>query len=310
MTPVLAAVAGALVAGGVVLVVAGLFRRPVPSGTAPPRRGVRSSAGSGRAGRSGRSGRRSRVRIGRRTAVLAGSGLAVGLLVAITTGWLIAVALVPLAVAGLPLLLAPPSTAHIARLEAMEEWTRSLAGVLTVGVGLEQALVVSLRAAPRPIQREVATLVSRLHARWPTEDAVRAFADDLDDATGDLIAAKLILASHRRGPGLASVLESLAETVAADVRAQRQVEADRDKPRATVRWVTVITVVSLVVLGLNTAYVEPYRSPLGQLLLAILLAVDVMCLIGMRLMTRSTPRPRFIGRGLPPDGVDAGASPA
>jgi uncharacterized membrane protein len=95
------------------------------------------------------------------------------------------------------------------------------------------------------------------------------------------------------------VLESLAETVAADVRAQRQVEADRDKPRATVRWVTVITVISLVVLGLNTTYVEPYRSPLGQLLLAILLGIDVLCLVGMRVMTRSTSRPRFIGRALP-----------
>lgn len=290
MTQVVAALAGALVAGGVVLMVAGLIRRPVPDGA--------TGAASRRRGVPGSGGRRSRLRPGRRTTLLAGAGLAAGVLLAVTTGWVIAVVLLPLATAGLPLLLAPPSTAHIARLEAMEEWTRSLAGVLTVGVGLEQALVVSLRAAPRPIQREVATLVSRLHARWPTEDAVRAFADDLDDATGDLIAAKLILAGQRRGPGLASVLESLAETVAADVRAQRQVEADRDKPRATVRWVTVITVISLVVLGLNTTYVEPYRSPLGQLLLAILLGIDVLCLVGMRLMTRSTARPRFIGRTL------------
>ena len=37
---------------------------------------------------------------------------------------------------------------QIARLEAMEEWTRSLSGVLTVGIGLEQALVATLRSTP------------------------------------------------------------------------------------------------------------------------------------------------------------------
>ena len=195
----------------------------------------------------------------------------------------------------------------------MEEWTRSLAGVLTAGAGLEQALIVTLRSAPAPIEPEVSTLVSRLHARWPTEEALRAFADDLDDATGDLIAAKLVLATRRRGPGLASVLESLAESVAADVRARRTVEADRDKPRATVRWITVITVVALTLLALNTSYIEPYRSPLGQLLLAVLLGIDVACLIWMRAMTRARPAPRFIGRGaseLRPGAVRGGGTRA
>ncbi len=146
----------------------------------------------------------------------------------------------------------------------MEEWTRSLAGVLTAGVGLEQALIVTLRATPRPIQTEASTLQAACthgSGRW-LEQALGAFADDLDDATGDLIAAKLVLAANRRGPGLASVLESLAESVAADVRARRQIEADRDKPRATVRWITVITVLALVMLALNTTTsrrTEPVR---------------------------------------------------
>ena len=146
----------------------------------------------------------------------------------------------------------------------MEEWTRSLSGVLTVGVGLEQALVATLRSTPAPIAPEVTRLVARLRARWVTEDALRAFADELDDATGDLIAANLILGARRRGAGLASVLEGLAESVAADVRARRQVEADRAKPRATARWVTLISAGVLVILAVSGTYVEPYQSPLGQ----------------------------------------------
>ena len=103
--------------------------------------------------------------------------------------------------------------------------------------------------------------MARLRARWVTEEALRAFADDLDDATGDLVAANLILGARRRGAGLASVLEGLAESVAADVRARRQIEADRAKPRATARWVTLITVGVLVVLALSGSYIDPLPHP-------------------------------------------------
>ncbi len=297
MSTFLGGVAGVLVVGGILLMTIGLRRVPVglPTARSTPERRVRAMR-----------------RVSPRTRLLLLAGLAAGAATAAATGWVLAVALFPLALAGLPALLTPDPPTEIARLEAMEEWTRSLAGVLTAGAGLEQALIVTLRSAPAPIEPEVSTLVSRLHARWPTEEALRAFADDLDDATGDLIAAKLVLATRRRGPGLASVLESLAESVAADVRARRTVEADRDKPRATVRWITVITVVALTLLALNTSYIEPYRSPLGQLLLAVLLGIDVACLIWMRAMTRARPAPRFIGRGaseLRPGAV-AAAAPA
>jgi len=201
----------------------------------------------------------------------------------------------PIAVIGLPIVLsAPPAATQIARLEAMEEWTRSLSGVLTVGIGLEQALVATLRSTPAPIADEVQRLVTRLRARWDTEKALRAFADELDDATGDLIAANLILGARRRGAGLASVLEGLAESVSADVRARRQVEADRAKPRATARWVTVISASVLVVLALSGTYVEPYRTPVGQVLLVLLLSAYVATLIWMRRMAAGKPLPRFL----------------
>ena len=191
---------------------------------------------------------------------------------AVLTGWMVAVLVVPAAAAGLPVLLsAPPAASKIDRLEAMEEWTRSLSGVLTAGVGLEQALIATLRSTPDPIRPEVTRLASRLRARWATEDALRAFADDLDDATGDVVAANLILGARRRGAGLASVLDALAESVAADVRARREIEADRAKPRATARWVTIITVSVLVFLALTGDYVAPFGTPLGQVLLALLL---------------------------------------
>jgi Flp pilus assembly protein TadB len=221
--------------------------------------------------------------------------LAAGVLAWLVTGWLLAIAAVPVAALGLPMLLSSGSAAsRIERLEAMEEWTRSLAGVLTVGVGLEQALVATVRSTPAPIAPEVARLVARLRARWVTEDALRAFADELDDSTGDLIAANLILGARRRGAGLSSVLEGLAESVAADVRARRQVEADRAKPRATARWVTLISSGVLVILAVSGAYVEPYRAPLGQVVLVTLLTAYVATLVWMKRMAAGRDLPRFL----------------
>ena len=276
------ALGGALVVAGIIGVILGARRTPV----APPapRRRNQSRLSTRLSG------------MERRTKILAVAGLIAGALIYLFTGWLIAVLLVPLVAVGLPTLLsAPPSAARIDRLEALEEWTRALAGVLTVGVGLEEALRSTLRSTPEAIRPEVTTLVARLRARISTEEALRAFADDLNDATGDLVAAYLILGARRRGQGLASVLESLAESVAADVRARRAIEADRAKPRTTARWVTIITISVLGFLTLTGDYISPYGSPLGQLLLILLLSAYVGLLIWMRNMAKGEALPRFLG---------------
>jgi Flp pilus assembly protein TadB len=275
VTALVPGIAGALIVAGILAAVVGL--RPAPERHAPATQPLR------------------RIQISRRTRLMIVIGLGIGLVGWLVTGWALALVIGPVAVIGLPLLLAPPPSAtQIVRLEAMEEWTRSLAGVLTVGVGLEQALVATLRSTPGPISAEVRRLVARLRARWDTEAALRAFADELDDSTGDLIAANLILGARRRGAGLASVLEGLAESVAADVRARRQVEADRAKPRSTARWVTIISVSVLVILAISGTYVAPYRSPFGQVLLVILLTAYVATLVWMRRMANGRPLPRFL----------------
>lgn len=289
MTPFLAAMAAMCVLGGLLLVASGARRRtvlPAPTST---------TLVSGRLTRllssSGRLSRRSRL-------LLLG-GFVAGLLVWLLTGWIIAVLILPAIAILLPtLLVTSDGAASIARLEAMEEWSRSLAGVLTVGVGLEQALIATLKSTPEPIRPEVATLVARLRARWDTEAALRAFADDLDDLTGDQIASSLMLGARRRGAGLASVLEGMAQTVSDDVRIRRSIEADRAKPRSTARWITLITLLVLVVLALNTSYVAPYSTPLGQAILLLLLAAYLACLVWMRNIAKGESLPRFIGAGV------------
>lgn len=278
VNPVLAAAAAMTLIAGVVLLVAGLRQGADPLSRPPIRSLLRSALA-----------RRNDAR------TLAGVGLAGGVLVWLVTGWLIAVVIGPVLAVGVPFLLAPTGAVSIARLDAMAEWTRSLAGVLGVGVGLEQALIATQRSTPEQIRPQVDALIARLRARWSTEAALRAFAEDLDDSTGDLVAAALILGSRRRGAGLAKVLTGLADSVASEVRARRQIETDRAKPRATARWVTLITLGVVGLMFLNTGYMAPYSSPLGQLILATLLAGYGGALLWLRNVAAGKPTPRFMG---------------
>ncbi len=265
--------AGAMIPGGLLLTVVGLRHRPAP----PPRPSP--PAAAARAGWRGCR-RWRRTAAGRRASWPGSSALR-------HTGWVVLVVLLPLAVVGLPVLLATSDAApRIARMEAIAEWTRNLSGVLTAGQALEQALHASLRSTPDAIRPEVSQLIGRLRARWSTEAALRAFADDLDDATGDLVVAALILGSRKRGDGLARVLTGLAESVAEDVQAADSSKQTGPKPRSSARTTTLISVGALVVLGMSGQFLAPYGTPLGQ----VLLAAVPGCLRRLRGLAEATRR--------------------
>lgn len=231
----------------------------------------------------------------RRRQLIALAGLAGGVLLWFATGWFIALIAVPAAAIGIPLLLGRGAEpANIERLEAIEQWTRSLSGLIIAGAGLEQAIIVSLSSTPAPLQDSVSRLVARINARWATHDALQAFADDLADPTGDLVVAHLKLASTERGPGLATALEDLAADVFDEVKARRQIEADRAKPRQNVRLITYITLGVLALIPFGGQFFAPYGSPLGQMLLAVWLVIYVAVLVWLKSFATGRPTPRIL----------------
>ncbi|NEE01175.1 hypothetical protein G1H10_13460 [Phytoactinopolyspora halotolerans] len=232
-------------------------------------------------------------------AVYAGAVL-VGAMAWLATGWVLAVLAVPAAAIGLPFLLQTSTVAaDNARVEAMGQWTGELAAVIRAGGGVEQTITDSLDNTPVPIRDEVGRLVSRLHAGWDTTAALRAFADDLDDHTGDKIAAALILGTRRRGPRLASFLTDLAGSVAQDVAARRAIDAERAKLRSTARTVTAITAVGIAAL-LLTPYADFYRTATGQLVLTGLLGLYAGCLVWLRHVTTPPRQPRMLTPAVTP----------
>jgi Flp pilus assembly protein TadB len=276
----LAALAGAAVAAGFVLLARELVRREPPPGLPPGRlRGVSISAGM------------------RRQLLLAAVA---ALAVLAITRWPVAGLGAGAAVLFLPRLnFFGTERRRTSVLEALEQWIRRLADMLTASRGLEDALEASARSAPAAIREPVAALVGRLAARSGTEAALRAFAAEIDDPAGDRIAAALIIATGRRGGAARDVLNALAVMLARDVAARRDIEAERAQHRTTVKWITALVVAFSVFAVINRSYSAPYGTAAGQVVLGLVLALYGAGLAWLhRLSTIEAPG-RFLN---PPDG--------
>lgn len=193
----------------------------------------------------------------------------------------------------------------IAKLEALAAWTESLRDTIAGAVGLEQAIPATAYAAAPAIGRELGLLSDRLRVRTPLTVALQRFADDLDDASADLVVAALILNSQLRGPGLRDVLSSLAASAREELEMRRRVSAGRASTRRSVQIVVGVTV--FFVLGLvlfNRDYVEPYSTPAGQVVLLFVLLLFAAGFWWMRRLAAFELPARFLvsSRGRAPGG--------
>ena len=167
MTPgaLIAALAGLLAGAGIACLAAWRLLPAAPVAAPPPRWRVLAA----------------RWRITPRAAAAAA---VTGIVVLAVTGWPVAALAAVPAVIALPRILSRrPSRTRIARLEALEAWTRRLADVLAASRGLEDAITHSAATAPPPIAGPVADLAagrsaapirSRHCGRSPTPSMTRS----------------------------------------------------------------------------------------------------------------------------------------
>jgi hypothetical protein len=284
MTPgaLIAAVAGLLAGSGIACLAAWWLLPASPAGAPPPR--WRVMAG--------------RWRI---TPRLAAASAVTGIAVLAVTGWPVAgIAAVPAVIAVPRILSRRPSRATIARLEALEAWTRRLAGVLAASRGLEEAITASAATAPPAIAGPVRDLAAGLQRRSGTGQALRAFADAVDDPVGDLIATALMLAADRRGPGVHAVLTELADDVARDVAGRREIEAERATYRTALLWIVCFLGAYTAYLMLRRGYSAPFGTPSGQLVLAVVAACYAGGLYWLHRLSAAIGPRRFLGPPRPP----------
>ena len=122
-----------------------------------------------------------------------------GLLGLLLTGW--AVAAVGGAVGGYALVRAladrrTTAKAEQARITALAGWCEQLRDLLTAEHGIVGTITATTRTCPARDSPEVERLASRLSRQNPA-NAIRQFAGELDDPSGDLVASVLLLAMSR-----------------------------------------------------------------------------------------------------------------
>ncbi len=275
-TLLLIVLVGAIVGGGVVLLVNALTRQDVSPVAKPP---------SGLARRLKAFGTRLPIAIG------------VGLLVLLVTRWVVAAVATGLLILFWDALFggAGAEKRGIAKIEALAAWTESLRDTVAGAVGLEQAIPATAYAASPIIAGELSTMADRLRVRVPLPVALQRFAEDMDDASADLIIAALILNSRLRGPGLREVLTSLSESARAELDMRQRVSAGRRSTRRSVQIVVGVTLTFVFGLRIfNPGYVEPYASPVGQVVLLIVIGVFAAGVMWLRRLSRFETPERFL----------------
>lgn len=186
------------------------------------------------------------------------------------------------------------------RVEALAAWTESLRDTIAGAVGLEQAIPASARAAAPVLRPHLDALVDRLRARTPLPEALQVLADEIDDASADIIVAALILNAKLRGPGLRHVLGALAKSAREEVDMRQRVMAQRASTRRSVQIVVAVSVAFVLGLSIfNRDFVEPYGTAVGQAVLALVCGLFALGFWWLRKLSTVETPDRFLVKDEP-----------
>lgn len=190
-------------------------------------------------------------------------------------------------------------TAEADMAEALTTWAEMLRDATGTPRGIEGVLVATAPGAPVLIRPAVVRVAQRLPYD-PLDRVLDDLAEDLAHPVGDLVVTALRLAARAGGRQIRSVLDDLATLAREEARMHRRVEVARARPRADMRSVLGImgAFVLLFSIGART-YLEPYGTPFGQVVLAVVISVWAAAIWAMGRLARTSPVERFLARAEP-----------
>lgn len=191
----------------------------------------------------------------------------------------------------LPLLRSDEQT--IVREEAIATWIEMLRDTVAVGQGLRDVLKLTAGNVPDPIAQPVRRLNRQLRDANAHGDPFGELALGLDSQVGSLTAIALSQVDRGGVGNVSDLLNDLAHTARSNVSMRRRVETARQKARASTRGLLVVFVA--LVIGfrfLTPAYLHPYDSATGQLVLLFVMAIFGSALYWLvRLNRLNAPEP-------------------
>jgi tight adherence protein B len=187
------------------------------------------------------------------------------------TGWIAALPIAAAAAYFLPVMLGPDRdhARRLAVIEAVATFTEMLRDTLSAAAGLNQALAAACRNAPDALQPAAGQLAEDLDVRTTTtREALRAFADRVDDATCDLVALALAAASEHPTRDLAALLSTLAETAREQAAMRTRIAVAQARTQTAIRMITGTTIgLGILLTLIDHTYLTAYDSATGQVVL-------------------------------------------
>lgn len=280
MTLVMVTVCGLGVAGGLMLMILG-FRGIEPTTDSAPTASV--SIGH-------RFGEIEQVRLRIMLAVVGAIGMGT------LAPWPVAIVLTSAGGFSLPTLLGSQKRRHaaVAKTEAVATWAEQLRDTIGSSAGLQEAITVTARVAPKEIRTQVQALSLGMR-RTPLSTLLRRFAYDVDDPAADQVAVALIMASERRGQNLTGLLSDVAEAARQEATMRMRTETSRAQTYSDAKAVTGIVLgVFALLLVVNRGYLAPFDSLVGQLVMAVVGAMWVSAVYGLAKLSVVRRGPRIL----------------
>ncbi len=171
-----------------------------------------------------------------------------------------------------------------------------LAQLLPAGHGVRQSLQVLADSGPAELRPELERVVARLQQVSLEQALVEADAR-MRQPLFTLIATTLSVGG-RSGGRIAPLLDELARAAHQIQAAEDQVRAEQAQGRLGALVIALMPLLLIVVLRVvNPAYLGPYHSLGGQLILALLLALIVLGYLWMTRILRLTDLDQVIAAG-------------
>jgi tight adherence protein B len=226
------------------------------------------------------------------------TGATCGLGALLLTGWLVAA--LAAAYGGYVAVRALSNTRASAKVEqariiALASWCEQLRDLLTAEYGIVGTIGATARTCPEPIRPEVERLATRLSRQDP-RNAIRQFAAELDDPSGDLVASVLLLAMSRSSR-TSELLSELAGTIRDRAAMRLRVEADRSGQRSEARFIiafSAVAIAGVLIFGRDSEFLDAYDDGSGQLVLAFVIACFAIGGWWMSRLTRFERPARFL----------------
>ena len=187
--------------------------------------------------------------------------------------------------------------ASIAKIEAIAGWAEQLRDTIGAAAGLQEAIAVTARVAPREIRPAVRDLAASMR-RAPLAAELRRFAARVDDPAADQIVVALILASERRGQQLTRLLSDVAAAAREDATMRIRTETARAQTYSDAKVVSGIVVgMFAFMLVFNRGYLAPFDTWTGQVVLAVVGTLWAFALYGIAQLSIVRRPPRLLAEG-------------